>query len=253
MIQEYFAIGHSFLHTIDPRYRVIAAILFSFITALSYRWETLICALLSAFFLVFLAQLNLGLVMKRLSVLLGFLLLIWIVLPITYEGPAMLQIGPFDVVKAGVVLSMQITIKSVSILTAFMALVATMPIATLGHTLGQLGIPDKIVHLTLITYRYIFVIQQEYLCLTSAIKIRGFIPKTNLHTYRTYAYLVGMLFVRAFTRAQRVDQAMRCRGFHGKFYSLHQFNSSPYNYIFMIGFLGLATTLILLEGGFLMA
>jgi len=251
MIQESFTIGHSILHTIDPRYRVMAAVLFSFITALSYRPEALICALLSAFLLVILAKLNLFFVMKRLSVLVGFLALIWIVLPITYNGPVMMQIGPFDIVRAGVVLSLQITAKSVSILTAFMALVATMTIATLGRTMERLGVPDKIVHLTLITYRYIFVIEQEYQRLITAIKIRGFYPGTNLHTYRTYAYLVGMLFVRAFTRAKRVDQAMRCRGFQGKFYSLYHVTPTPYNYIFAICFLGLIIVLIMLETGFL--
>jgi cobalt/nickel transport system permease protein len=249
MIREPFAIGHSILHTIDPRYRVMAAVLFSFITALSYRPETLICALLSAFSLVVIAKLNFFLVMRRLSVLIGFLALIWIVLPITYNGPAMVQIGPFNIVRAGVVLSLQISAKSVSILTAFMALVATMTIATLGRTMERLGVPDKIVHLTLITYRYIFVIEQEYRRLTTAIKIRGFQPKTNLHTYRAYAYLVGMLFVRALTRAKRVDQAMRCRGFQGKFYSLYHVKPTPYNFLFVIGFLGLIIVLILLEIG----
>ena len=67
MIQEPFAIGHSILHTIDPRYRVMAAVLFSFVTALSYRPETLICALLSAFSLVAVAKLNFFLVIRRLS------------------------------------------------------------------------------------------------------------------------------------------------------------------------------------------
>jgi cobalt/nickel transport system permease protein len=253
MIQEPFVVGDSILHTIDPRYRVMAAVLFSFVTALSYRLEALVCALLSAFLLVILAKLNFLLVMKRLSVLAGFLILIWLLLPLTYNGPAMMHIGPFDIVKAGVVLSLQITVKSVSILVAFMALVATMTITTLGRTMERLSVPDKIVHLILITYRYIFVIENEYLRLITAIKIRGFYPGTNLHTYRTYAYLIGMLFVRAFTRAKRVDQAMRCRGFQGKFYSLYQSAPSPYNFIFAISFLALITTLILLEGGFLVS
>ena len=65
MIQEPFAIGDSILHTVDPRYRVIAAVLFSFISALSYRPETLICAFLGALLLVILAKLNLFLVMKH--------------------------------------------------------------------------------------------------------------------------------------------------------------------------------------------
>ncbi|MGD9210542.1 MAG: cobalt ECF transporter T component CbiQ [Desulfobacteraceae bacterium] len=249
MIQEPFADGNSPLHTVDPCYRLVGAVLYSFIVALSYRPETLICALVGSFFLLMAAKLNLLQVIKRLSVLLGFLVLLWAILRITYDGTILTRIGPFDIARQGVVLSLQITAKSVSILTAFMALIATMTIATLGHTLGRLGVPDKIVYLLLMTYRYIFVIEQEYQRLRTAVKIRGFKPGTNLHTYRTYAYLVGMLFVRASTRAQRVGQAMRCRGFNGKFYSLYRFTFTPYNHFFIILFLGLSLILVMLEWG----
>lgn len=251
MIQEPFADGRSILHIVDPRFRLIAASVFSVIVALSYRPATLICALTGAGVMILAGRLNLLQVIKRLSVLLGFLLLIWIVLPITYDGSAMMRIGPFDIVKEGVNLSLQITAKSIAILGAFIALVATMPITTLGHTLGRMRVPDKIVYLLLMTYRYIFVIEQEYQRLATAIKIRGFSPGTNLHTYRTYAYLVGMLFVRASFRARRVNQAMRCRGFHGKFYSLYQFVSTPYNHFFIIFFLGLIAMLLIMEWGVL--
>lgn len=55
-------------------------------------------------------------------------------------------------------------------------------------------------------------------------KIRGFSPKTNLHTYRTYAYVVGMLLVKSYERARRVEAAMLCRGFDGRFYDLSEFS-----------------------------
>ena len=51
-------------------------------------------------------------------------------------------------------------------------------------------------------------------------RIRGFVPRTNIHTYRSYAYLVGMLLVRSYDRAERIHKAMLCRGFSGKYYTL---------------------------------
>ncbi len=77
-----------------------------------------------------------------------------------------------------------------------------------------------------------FVIESEYLRLVRAMKIRSFKPGTNMHTYKTYAYLIGMIFVRASARAQRVHQAMMCRGFKGKFYSLYKFSSTRLSWIF---------------------
>ncbi len=41
-----------------------------------------------------------------------------------------------------------------------------------------------------------------------AIKIRGFVRGTSLHCYKTCAYLIGMLFVRASARAERVYQVI---------------------------------------------
>jgi cobalt/nickel transport system permease protein len=131
-------------------------------------------------------------------------------------------------------LAAQITLKSNAIVLAFMALVATMPFSTVGHALHWLRVPDKVVHLMLMTYRYIFVLEQEYQRLSRAARIRGFQPGTNLHTYRTYAYLVGMLFVRAIDRAERVRRAMICRGFKRKFYSLQDFKAGAGSVIFLI-------------------
>jgi cobalt/nickel transport system permease protein len=55
-------------------------------------------------------------------------------------------------------------------------------------------------------------------------RVRGFVPRTNMHTYKSYAYLVGMLLVRSYDRAERIHKAMLCRGFNRKYYSLTQFS-----------------------------
>ena len=89
--------------------------------------------------------------------------------------------------------------------------------------------------------------KQEYERLLRAAKARGFKPKTNMHTYRTYAYLVGMLLVRAVERAERVHKAMICRGFRGRFYSLHKFSMSPLDWVWSIVFGVLLTVMELIE------
>ena len=155
--------------------------------------------------------------------------MLWLILPLTYESPIITRMGPFPLYREGVALAARITLKSLAIIAVFTALAATMSISTLGQTLGRLRVPGKLVYLLLMCYRYIFVIEQEYQRLMTAMKIRGFRPRTRLHTYRSYAYLVGMLFVRAAARADRVHQAMRCRGFNGRFNSLVTFPAHPIN------------------------
>ncbi len=232
MIHEPFAEGNSLINRIDPRYKIIFATVFSFIIALSGRFYSLIFAILVSFVLMCLARLSPGAVGKRLAVIFWFLILMWAVLPITYEGDPLYQMGPLTFTHPGVVLSAQITLKSIAILCTFMSLLATMTIATLGHSLDCLRVPKKLTYLLLITYRYIFVIEQEYQRLVRSAKIRGFKSGTNIHSYKTFAYLAGMLFVRASERANRVHRAMLCRGFNGRFYTLYSFTPNYRDWIF---------------------
>jgi cobalt/nickel transport system permease protein len=124
-----------------------------------------------------------------------------------------------------------------------------MNFAALGHALDRLRVPGKIVHLMLMTYRYIAVIALEYERLVRAAKIRGFRPGTNLHTYKTYAYFIAMLFIRAASRAERVNRAMRCRGFDGRFYSLSVFPSNPRNWVFALSMAAVILLLVFIEWG----
>ena len=101
-----------------------------------------------------------------------------------------------------------------------MALLSTSTIAALGHGLEKTGLPSRLCYLLLFSYRYIFVIEQEFRRLQRAAKMRNFIPKTNIHTYRTYGYLFGMTLVKSWDQAHRVHQAMILRGFEGRFIPL---------------------------------
>ncbi len=247
MISEELAQGDSIIHRLDPCVRVVCAFGVSFALALSEQFGVLGLYLVFALTLVFLASLGAGPVLKRLKPVLLFVVMIWVILPFTHEGEPLLRLGPLTMTRPGVELCLRITIKSVSILMVFIALLATMTVATLGQALHRLRIPDKLVFLLLMTYRYIAVIQEEYQRLLRAARFRGFVPGTNLHSYRTYAYLAGMLFVRASLRAQRVHNAMLCRGFNGTFRSLDSPLSNRLNPVFMTGVSALTLLLVVTE------
>ncbi len=223
MIPEPFAAGTSPVHRLDPRVRIVGAALFSVVTAAIAHFGALALALAAALLLVAAASLPVRALSARLGAAAAFLLLLWLVLPFTQPGRPLWHIGPLAIHDAGILLAGRITLKTVSILLAFTALAATMPVSTLGHGLQRLGLPSKLTFLLLMCYRYLSVLQQEYRRLVRAARMRGFRPATDTHTYRTYAYLAGMLFVRAARRADRVHQAMRCRGFDGRFHSLADF------------------------------
>jgi cobalt/nickel transport system permease protein len=231
MIQEPFAKGRSPIHRTNPVLRVSLATVYSFSVALMAQPTVLASALCFSIGLIAAAQLPIRPVTKRIALAGGVLLFVWLVVPTTYGGNPITHVGPISISQAGVRLCLQITLKALAILLAFTALVATMPTTALGHALDRLGMPTKLAQLLLLAYRYIFLIEQEYRRLFRAAKIRNFRPATNMHTYRTYAYMVGMLFVRASERADRVYQAMKCRGFNGQFYTLANYPPTHWNHI----------------------
>ena len=247
MIEEVFAAGDSPVHRTDPRSRVAVATLLSFVLAVADHFPTLWAGLGFSVFLLLLARLDLGAVMRRIWVIWGFLLFLWLVLPWTFEGDVVFRMAGLGFTREGLVLCAKITLKSNAIVLVFIALITTMDFSTLGYALNCLKAPPKLVHLLLLTYRYIFVIEQEYRRLIRAARIRSFQAKSNLHTYKTYAYLVGMLFVRASARAERVYKAMKCRGFHGEFYCLGEFSFSRSDRIHTVAALACIVALIVME------
>jgi len=247
MIEEKFASGHSFIHKLDPKIRIITSIVLSLAIALCDSFYFGSIYFFISICLVNLARLNLRDVIKRLKPMFWFILMIWIILPLTFDGDPLYSIYGLKVTLSGIRLCGIITLKSVSILLTFTALIATMTVASLGNGLHRIYVPDKMVFLILMTYRYISVIEEEYRRLLRAAKFRGFVPKTNLHSYKTFAYLAGMLFVRASVRARRVHQAMLCRGFNRKFHTLDVYPPNRLNSFFLTGIIVISISLVIVE------
>ena len=247
MLQEPFAVGNSFIHQLDPRMRLLITGAFAIVVALSYDFKVLTAALIVSILLVMCAQLPARRVIKRLLMVNGLIAFLWVVLPLTFQGPATKTLGNVTLYHAGFILAAQITMKSNAILLALIALVSTMNFSVLGYALNWLKVPPKMVHLLLMTYRYVFLIEQEYQRLIRAIQIRGFQAGTNLHTYRTYACIVGMLLVRSSERADRVYQAMLCRGFRRRFYCLYDFSIRRSEWLFAMAMGSIIMLLIYLE------
>jgi cobalt/nickel transport system permease protein len=224
MLAEPFASGTSLLHRLDPRGKLLVAGGGSLVLALSQSFLVVACGAALALILLGLARLPPAEVLRRLRAVNLFNLFFWLFLPLTVQGSGQWQIGPVAVSHEGIRLAALITLKANVILLAFLTLVSTSPLVAAGHALKRLGVPGKFVHLLLFTFRYIHVIELERQRLLSAARVRGFQPRMNWHTYRTYAYLVGMLLVKSLARSQRVYEAMICRGFHGRLYSLHEFH-----------------------------
>lgn len=215
--------GNSPIDRADPRARVLVATAFSLLVAVGNGFPTLALAAAMSLIAAGAARLRPSVLGKRLLPLNLFMLLLVLVLPWTNDGPMLFRLGSLGYGTEGLLLAARIGLKGNAIVTMLVALLGSLDIITLGHALDHLYVPDKLSHLLLFTVRYLEVFHREYLRLRGAMIVRGFRPGMNLHTYRAFGYLVGMLLVRSVDRSERILAAMKCRGFRGHFYLLDHF------------------------------
>ncbi|MCI5144256.1 MAG: cobalt ECF transporter T component CbiQ [Candidatus Electrothrix sp. AR3] len=200
---------------------MIATSILSLVIALSQNLHTALFALLLALILLSVARLSWIRIMRRLLVVNSFNLLLWVLLPLTYGGEELFHYAGLVLSWPGLLLAALITVKANALILIFISLLATSTVAQLGHGLQELRCSPQLCQLLLFSYRYIFLIYEELQRLQRAANLRCFTPGTNLHTYKTYSYFLGMLLVKSWNRAARVQQAMLLRGFSGQFHSLH--------------------------------
>jgi len=133
MINEQFAFGSSFIHKLDPKTRIIAVTGLSFAAALCNNLLIALLYFIIATVLIAMARLNTKTVFQRIKPVIWFLLMIWILLPLTFDGPVLYQFYWLKISSTGLIMCCKITIKSITILLFFTSLIATMNIASLGN------------------------------------------------------------------------------------------------------------------------
>ena len=210
----------SLIERLDSRTRLIAALLFSLAEVLVPSLAAQTAGLLLALAAALAARLALGATLRRLLCLEGFMLLVLVMLPFTVPGTALFSLWGLEGSREGALQAVAIAVKANAVAVALFALVGSMEAPVLGRAMTRLGVSPRFVHLFLFTTRYVSVLEEEYRRLRQAMRARAFRPATGLHCWRSIGHLFGMLMVRSLERAERIDAAMRCRGFTGRFPSL---------------------------------
>lgn len=224
--------NETWLLALDPRVRVVAAVLFAVVVVALSSFLALFVALGLAVTTMLVARLPVGPTLRRVAAMDGFIVFMLLMLPFTTPGDVVFSVGPLQATEQGFLLALMIALKANAIVMALLALVGTIEPAELGHALWRLRTPPALVHLLLFTVRYIEVLEREYRRLRLAMRARAFQPRNSLHTYRSIGYLFGMLLVRSLDRSERILDAMKCRGFDGRFHVVEQFSLGRQDAVF---------------------
>jgi cobalt/nickel transport system permease protein len=154
---------------------------------------------------------------RRLLHVEAFLLLLFASLPFTMAGEPLFSLGPISASREGLARAALIACKVTASVLIVMTLLRVDDPLRLGAALRALCVPDRLVRLFLLAARYGALLQEEARRLHDAMRMRAFRARSGRHTWRSYGNLVGMLVVRALARAERVDEAMLCRGGGARF------------------------------------
>lgn len=234
----------SLIGRLDPRTRLLAAIGFVAALVTLESLSLIAVALVAAALLVWMAKLSLDDLARRLVHVEGFMMVLLAFLPFTVPGEPFLALGPLVATEQGVLRAVTIALKVNAAVLAIFALLASLEPVRLGRAMARLGAPSPLVHLFLFTVRYVGVLLTEMGRLRDAMRARAFATRSNWHTWRTLGNLAGMTLVRSMERAERVHEAMRCRGYAGRFPLASPEAFAPRDAVFGLGAALIVTALL---------
>jgi cobalt/nickel transport system permease protein len=216
------------LRRLDPRWKLAAVLPSVAVVAVLRGLPAVAVALAGALALAFLGRLPPRWFALRLGALAVFLAFFALPLPLLIDdtGPNW-EVGPLRFSQEGLRLALLLGGKAAAILTLTLVLLTSAPLDATLKAAHALRVPGLLVQLAVLSYRYVFVASDELARLRTALRVRGYRNRANRHSYRTVGHVAGTLLVRSYERSERVGQAMRCRGFDGRFRSLAEFATRP--------------------------
>ena len=143
----------------------------------------------------------------------------------------------------GVALAIAVGLRAFAVGTLAVVLAHTAPLARTFAAAHRLYVPGVLVQIAQLAHRYSLLFFAEARRVRIAMRTRGFKSGTNAHTYRTLGAAAGTLLVRGGDRAERVADAMRCRGFDGRYHDLTPFRTRVWD---VMGFAGMVMGFALL-------
>jgi cobalt/nickel transport system permease protein len=215
----------SLWHQMDARWKLVAVILALFMLPWLNSLPMALTAFLSSLLLLASAQIPFTWWRDRLLAVGLFLLLFVVVLPFTV-GQLTWEWAGIGISQRGLVLALVILFKSLAALSLTLFLIGTTTFETLLHAATRLGTPRPILRVLLITWRYVRIMYDTIEHFRIALRLRGFRNRVGWETYRTISSVVGTLLVLGFEHTERVSQAMRCRGYHGRVETLQEFQTT---------------------------
>lgn len=157
----------------------------------------------------------------RLKRLLATVFPVAVLLPWSFRhADPLLSMGPFTVSSENLSFAGIFSLKLATLVMLVSTVIACSSLAQHANAATRLGAPSLLTQVLTMSWRYVFLLTDEWNRLRMALRVRGFTNRMNQHGRRAVGQALGAMLVRSHDRAERVGWAMKTRGFDGKFRSL---------------------------------
>ncbi len=218
----------SFLHSLEPRIKVI--VFFAFILFVALRPSVSLPAFIAygslLIILIFTSNIPMALILKRSLGVIPFIALMSAFIPFVKSGRPLWEshLGAFklSVSDEGLRIFAGILAKAYLSAACMLLLILSTNFLHLLKALEKLKVPAVFIMIVSFMYRYVFILQDEFMHMKRAKESRTVGGSRWFHV-KALANMAGVLFVKSYERAEDVYLAMLSRGFDGKIKTVYDF------------------------------
>ena len=234
--------------SLDPRVKILVVLAFLIAASTSRSLVVLAGLYLLTLILAFSSAIPTGFFIKRVWLALPFFTGL-IILPALFitPGPPLFQL-PLGLVitRSGLITSLFLLLRVSTSVSLALLLVLTTPWNTVLSALSVLRIPDVFLLILGMTYRYIYLLLHTANDMFLSRKSRVVGLMDHSAERQMLAAISGTLLTKTLDMSGEVYLAMQSRGFRGTIITLKPFKMQPRDWFWLVGFLALAATAIIL-------
>ncbi len=201
---------------ITPQVRVIAVllVLLAVVFTPNGRWASWLCYGLGLGVSLIIARVPWRILLSRLAIESLFLGVLLLGSLLQRGGPVVWQWGVLQITENGLLVLGSVACRASLSLLVLNLLVITTPIPVLIDALVALHTPRLLVAIILSMYRYMNLLLEEVQTMQRAAQSRNLRGSDHWHRL-VIGNMIGALFIRTYTRGERIHAAMTSRGYQG--------------------------------------
>ena len=203
--------NNNILNKIHPLVKLIISVVYIlFLTSIN-KYNLTITLAMSIYLIIvsIIGDLSIKNCIKRLRIVLFLLIIIGIANPIL-DRQVVTSIGIIPI-TTGMISALTLILKGIFAIISSYFLIVTTGVENICYALKKLHIPNILITIFMLIYRYIIVLLKEVQKIWTAYSLRA--PKQKGIHFKAWGSMIGSLMIRSIDKAEVIYQAMELRGF----------------------------------------